>query len=382
MMTIRLNTLTSWVSTCLIFTSSIATACIHPEAEGGEVVSTPAQEYAVFYNAGRQTLMISLNVEMNEGSAAGLSMVTATPTLPDSYTTGDPALFADLYTWYHPPTDLSDQPRSGDANSADGPELDGIEVGTEVETGPYRITPIEVSGPGGVEALNTWLTENGYVRLDRELAQSYADKGWYFLAVDIRPGSMDQELESGRLPPLEISFDTREVVVPLKLEAGMGPFDIRMYLFLDSQLPTDTGAKYGLEAMDGPTSISGAPTRVQETIARFQTDGLVANSTVYTYQLHSDGLINTTDAPILAWPEDFAFLLDTAPDEVIDTPPLVPTTPMDNDAPADTESPTANQDQPLNENSGGGCSVGSSRENTDLAWLGVLLLIGLRNRRR
>ena len=82
MKTICLRTLPALLSTCLVFASSIAGACIHPETEGGGMVSTPAQEYAVFYNAGRQTLMISLNIEVNEGSAAALSMVCLLYTSP------------------------------------------------------------------------------------------------------------------------------------------------------------------------------------------------------------------------------------------------------------------------------------------------------------
>ncbi len=299
------------MSPCLLYAVSafatlsavgVAAACIHPET-GQPGVRAQAQEYAVVHARGRQTLLISTQLTLADGAAVpqALSLVTATPSLPDVYQTGDPALFDDLFGWFNP--SFSNGPSRG---GVDGPGSDGVEVLPRVEAGPYGITPIMASGAEGATALNNWLTENGFETVDRALAQPYVDRGWYFLAVDIQPAAPGEGLGEGRLPPLHLEFDSPEAVLPLKLEGGMGPFDVRIYLFLQGALPEDVAGRYGLErgeAGSGDTQpesvtalLSAASQRTGAPAANFE-----------AFELHSDGAINTEDAPLSAWPDDFSF---------------------------------------------------------------------------
>lgn len=294
------------ITTACLSMVSVAAACVHPET-GAPGVRTPAQEYAVVYANGRQTLLLSTQIAFPEGGGVpqGLSLVTATPSLPDVYETGDPALFEDLYAWFNPA--FSGEPGRGDV---DGPGGNSLEVLPSVETGPYTITPIMASGAEGVTALNTWLMENGFETIERALAQSYVDRSWYFLAVAIQPDAGSDGLSEGRLPPLHLEFATPEVVLPLKLEAGMGAFDVRMYLFLDGTLPDDVAGRYGLE-----TGTAGsAETRPASVTALLEAAAARAEITAdafEVFELHSDGPVNTDENAIADWPEDFRFALPT-----------------------------------------------------------------------
>jgi len=290
------------VTIMLLGSIGIATACLHPES-GQPGVRAQAQEYVVVHARGRQTLLISTQITIPDGATAPqrLSLVTATPSLPDVYETGDPALFDDLYEWFNP--SLSSGSGRGDV---DGPGGNGVEVLPRVQTGPYGITPIMASGAEGATALNAWLMENGFETLDRALAQSYVDRQWYFLAVDIQPDAADGGIGEGRLPPLQLEFASEDVVLPLKLEAGMGEFAVRSYFFLQGGLPADTGGRYGLESAAAanadlrPASV----TTLLEAIAA-STGSNAAD--FQAFELHSDGPLNTDAAPLSGWAEDFSF---------------------------------------------------------------------------
>jgi len=124
---------------------------------------------------------------------------------------------------------------------------------------------------------------------------------------------MGEGLGEGRLPPLHLEFDSPEVVVPLKLEAGMGEFAVRIYLFLQGALPADVAARYGLE-----TGTAGAAeTRPESVTALLEsvaaTTGASADA-FEAFELHSDGPFNTADAPLSEWPDDFAFEPPDAPE--------------------------------------------------------------------
>jgi len=286
----------------ILSTAGVAAACIHPET-GQPGVRAQAQEYTVVHARGRQTLLISTQITLADGAAVpqALSLVTATPTLPDVYQTGDPALFDDLYGWFNQA--LSNDPVRG---GADGPGSNGVEVLPRVEAGPYGITPIMASGAEGATALNNWLTENGFETVDRALAQPYVDRGWYFLAVDIQPAADDEGLGEGRLPPLHLEFDSPEVVLPLKLEGGMGAFDVRIYLFLQGALPDEVAGRYGLERGQAGSEETRPESVTALLNAASQRTGAPA-ANFEAFELHSDEPINTDDAPLSAWPDDFAF---------------------------------------------------------------------------
>ena len=290
-----------------VFAAGVAAACIHPES-GGAGVRAVAQEYAVVYARGRQVLLISTQLAPSEAAPPqALSLVTATPSLPDVYQTGDPELFDALYDWFN--QELSNGPSRGGDVDVPG----GVEVLPRVEAGPYGITPIMATGAEGVMALNDWLTQNGFEPVDRMLAQTYVDRGWYFLAVDIRPETMGEGLGEGRLPPLHLEFDSPEVVVPLKLEAGMGEFDVRIYLFLQGALPADVAGRYGLQAgTAGPAE--ERPASVTALLASVALATGASAEGFEAFELHSDGPFNTADAPLSDWPDDFAFEPPDAPE--------------------------------------------------------------------
>ena len=83
--------------------------------------------------------------------------------------------------------------------------------------------PFDVANLAAVDtdALQGWLDENGF-ELDESviaLMQPYVDENWTFVAVRMRPDVAGEAL-GGDLQPLTISFDSTELVYPMRASAN------------------------------------------------------------------------------------------------------------------------------------------------------------------
>lgn len=372
----------------IMFTAGPASACIHTESDYAGTLSAPRQEYAAFWNDGQEVLLISTAITSTNGEPAALSLVTAVPNIPSDITTGDPSIFPELNGWLDPASKGIPEPGSfGDAGTSDGGN--GISILPTVEAGPYAVTPIEATGAEGVTELNAWLTSNGFQTLPEALAQRYADEGWIFLAVKITPGSAGDTLADGALPPLQLTFDSDALVVPLKLEAGMGPFAARVYTFAGSSHPgSDYFARYGMKTADvGAKAVDGAaPAKVSALITKLQTASALPTSLAgWTAQaVHSDGLLNEPGRQIAEWADDFAVTYvptsgggDTEGADVTSGADVGTTGGSDAVSGADSGSTASSSSS----SSDGGCGVTGSAPTSGLALLGAALgLLAVRRR--
>lgn len=356
-----------------------AWACIHPEADYGGTVRPAAQEFAVVFDGEREVLLISATIASDGAAPEALSLVTATPSLPDTYADGDPELFAALYQWFEP--SLSAGGEDGGKGWGDGSN-GHVEVLPAVETGAWEIQPLQASGADGVEALNAWLTDHGFVTLAPDVAAWYADEGWYFLAVKVKAADGDATLEDGVLPPLEIGFETDELVVPLKMEAGMEAFDARLYLFFGQEFPADFDpSAFGLTRnTDHGGTLAGAPGVVKDLVAGYESDGRVSTPAQPWMAYELTGQLNTADNLIMSWPDDFHMLAEAAASDTGDTGDTADTGDTGDTADtADTGVPAASSGS----GSSSGCSTAAGPVAGHAAWALLLLaLVALRRRRR
>ena len=351
---------TTLLAILIVCVSVPAIACIHAEEGYDGMIRSDAQEYAVFFNDGRQVLVIGSSLAAIGNAPESISLVTAVPTIPDGFDTAPVDLFTQLHAWHNPINRGEDG--SNSLSDSDGPEPGGVEVLETVEAGPYEITPIQASGAEAVDALNAYLSEEGFRPLADELAAFYAEKGWTFLAVKVPSTSTGAGIENGALPPLQLSFETPNPVVPMKLEAGMGRFDARVYLFLDSgvkalELPSYVSAAF-TDASVSPESLDGAPSSVTDFVEGLTAAGVVTapGAGFGVTHLVSDAAFNTGPFSLLDWDGDFevGFAQD-----------------LEDADPADTDGGSAAGD--AIESSG--CSVLAGQR--PVSGLGLLLLAGL-----
>lgn len=307
----------SLCSACVLaaLAADTALACIHAESDFQGTVRSDAQRYAVFYADGRELLVIGTSLETSSDTQPdAVSLVTATPSLPDAYETVDPDFFPNLVGWYASldPIDVTDTSGGQDAGGG------GIDILPGVQAGPYEITPIQAAGDQGVTELNAWLRDHGFTELPLQIATFYAEQGWYFLAVKVTPESLGEGLADGQLPPLMLGFDTDELVVPLKMEAGMGEFDAEIYLFLEGPLPTlDTSSSpfdAFVDESEPEARSADIPPPLSDIIAQLELKGSLAapSGSWQVSRLTSADGFNSISRPLFAWGTDFKIDLDNA----------------------------------------------------------------------
>jgi len=189
----------------------------------------PAQRAVALHLDGKETLLLFVDYE---GEADRLAWVVPTPGLP-TVGTAEPAIFDEVVryaedlrmrAWKRWIADARNRDTLGGGLAMDDGAVQLHETGT---VGPYEFAVL--SSRDG-ESLAAWLGEHGY-RIPVEMApvlQIYADEGWFFAAIQV-------QLTAGErvtLPPLQLVFETRSPVFPLRISAAnRGVTDVRLYLF-------------------------------------------------------------------------------------------------------------------------------------------------------
>ena len=178
-----------------------------------------------------------------EGATSPQSMawVIPVPSTPTEYGVGKPSLFKSLARWF----DVRRRPERsrGGRAKAKGPKArsksarGGITLRAKAHVGPFEIQPIEVEGKGAGDALNRWMTSNGFKALPSAQLEHYVKRGWTFLAVKILPAAGRRRMDrAGQLPPLRITFASKKIVYPLKLSTHMSTFSARATVITSKRL--------------------------------------------------------------------------------------------------------------------------------------------------
>lgn len=103
--------------------------------------------------------------------------------------------------------------------------------------GPYDVTNLTATDSG---ALARWLGHNGYrmpVGLPAVL-RPYVRKGWYYVAVKLRPGQGSNTL-SGDLNPLRVTFKSNRIVYPMRATSlAHGSVGLLLYVLAKHRVNT------------------------------------------------------------------------------------------------------------------------------------------------
>lgn len=181
-------------------------------------IQETAQKAAIFYDDGVETMVVSITFQ---GDAEDFGWIIPAPSMP-TITKGSDELFTSL------------EELTGTYYSYDDDRFDaiGLEAGikqnavTVIETKQIEYYEVTTLAATDKDALTTWLNENGYSYPSSAsyILNSYIDNGWYFVAMKIDTESLEwsnvaQRLKNGHAVPIAISFETENLVYPLKISS-------------------------------------------------------------------------------------------------------------------------------------------------------------------
>lgn len=214
---------------------ALACACGAVLTHGGdEPVKVADETSLVRYQHGREDIVMSLGLTGSPTNAAWFLPVPAKP----SFGLADQELFSELATITAP--QVVSPPRDNDCNGqcavpgAERPSPD-VSVIQRVPVGPYDVATLAASDG---DALHDWLDAHGF-SLSADLARGvtpYAKQHWMYVAVRLNPASGQQTL-GRQLPPLQVTFDSPELVYPMRLTAlATRDQTVRLYLLADHRM--------------------------------------------------------------------------------------------------------------------------------------------------
>lgn len=223
----------------LAFTASTAYACgcgIYIPREGDANVS---QERAlVRWDGSREDIVMSLGVL---GSSKEAAIILPVPSQAD-VKLADANLFDELAEMTKPRVEEQIEwtlglggEGSAAAPGAVGAGAPPVTVLSRQNVGPFDVANLSAVDSG---ALQKWLDENGF-QLDPQLVtlmQPYVEQAWTFVAVRLRPDQSSTGL-SGNLAPLQISFDSQQLVYPMRASAhAVNSETLFLYILADHRI--------------------------------------------------------------------------------------------------------------------------------------------------
>lgn len=231
--------------------AAMACACggmVSPD--GGDSTSVDRETVVLHHDGDRQTIHLQLGARGN-ATEAGLLLPTPNPA---DVELGDEEMFDDLAEISRPRVEERRHLIGGDDGDGAGgdPQAPGNVEGSRVQVlrvtdlGPLEATVLTADDP---EALTGWLDEHGYVMKDAlaEVIEPYVEEGWAFVAVKL---TLEGKTLNGDLPPLTVTFDSEELVYPMRMSsAAAWPQDTRTYVLAEHKMErTDDTAPNGTSA--------------------------------------------------------------------------------------------------------------------------------------
>jgi hypothetical protein len=213
---------------------------------GVEDPTSPSQRALIIHDGATQTLIVQTQLS---AQAEGYAWVVPVPANPSSFTTRSELIFEELRERTQPRIYIVEPHGSGGGLGCDCSSSRSSDMGTagaavhvwqELQVGPYDIAVVSSPDPN---ALIDWLNTNGYTFPPTavDIVDWYVQKSWCFVAVRLSV----QAPATGGLKPLEIVFDTAEIVYPMRISSlsSDAECEVRLYMLADHrtecvELPT------------------------------------------------------------------------------------------------------------------------------------------------
>ncbi|MCK4304091.1 MAG: DUF2330 domain-containing protein [Candidatus Eisenbacteria sp.] len=206
----------------------------------GKDIYEPSQKALIFYDSARQREDLIIQAGF-EGNTTDFAWVVPVPSLPD-LDTADNQLFEECYSLTKP---LSRKRGSmwGCSRDSDTPTKTGgrddIHIYDEQLVGIYQTLTVGADdGATLADSLEAWGYLHQENRGEAEAAlQFYINKSWYFVAMKVDPSSSVWNSNAGGywhggLDPIRFSFDTEQIVYPMRISAlsAMDQTEVLLYV--------------------------------------------------------------------------------------------------------------------------------------------------------
>jgi hypothetical protein len=202
--------------------------CMVPATYEGTIQQS-AQEAVLFHHDGREELILKINYKiLGKTLPDRFAWVITVPSEPDEYQVADKDLFRDVFRWAEAHAFRASK-NGRTLSKADGDT--GLEIGKEVQVGPYAIVPVRARGREALGALNGWLDKNGFPKEDPRHMAYFVDNKFTFLCVKFDPRKGEKAVDrEGGVPPLHLSFKSANPYYPLRFSSRQGVFDVNLYV--------------------------------------------------------------------------------------------------------------------------------------------------------
>ena len=260
-----------------------------PEFAGS--AETADQRAVIVHDAGRETIILQ-TAHNGDGSEFAWVIPTPTQTTRADITEGDPRIFDALYYLTEPRAHWygrSGCTGCGGQDTAGSQEYAGVSVWEQFVVSDYTVSVLSAEDSTN---LAKWLNDNGYrvPGAANDTLEHYVNKAWFFVAAKVRPGANDQSgppgggslggREGQEFKPLQIAFDTPELIFPMRISSvsSVGEVSVLLYVFAQHRVEgknyTTTQVKAG-EDWNGQEFDQYYEQKLREAVALAGSPGLV-----------------------------------------------------------------------------------------------------------
>jgi len=224
---------------------SVMACCMLPATYEG-TISQDAHEAVIIYHDGREELVLRIDYKITgETMPDNFAWVITVPNEPDEYAIADAQLFKEMFVLserLRPRPRKTSNPGFGGAGGGFGDN--GVELGKQVQVGPYDIQPVRGVGANALTGLNNWLTAKGYPTEDPEHMEYFVANKFTFLCIKIAAPKGEKSVGAGgMLPPLHLSFASPKPYYPLRFSSRQGVFDVNLHVLTEHALNYRTSAR-------------------------------------------------------------------------------------------------------------------------------------------
>jgi hypothetical protein len=230
---------TAAVGLALVLSLPVFPCCMVPRNYRGAIRQS-AQEAVLFHADGREELILKINYRIEgETLPDRFAWVVTVPNKPYRYQVADTKLFQDVYPWARKLL-MKPMPRSRSKKKAtrghSAGSHPGLEIGKRVQVGPYTIQPVRALGEKALGALNRWLSDNGFPTEDPNHMRYFVRKKFTFVCIKFNPRKGQKTVDrSGGVPPLQLSFKSKNPYYPLRFSSRQGVFNVNLYVLTKKQ---------------------------------------------------------------------------------------------------------------------------------------------------
>ncbi|MCC6445697.1 MAG: DUF2330 domain-containing protein [Armatimonadetes bacterium] len=201
---------------CLLWLAGAVSAdgILFPSQGSRRDISEPEQKAFIRFQEGKEDLVIQATYK---GDARDFAWVVPVPSRPEKVEAFKSALFQEL-------SRLTSDSRGSKSMSAGGfgggADSGAVTLLERKQAGIYDVSVLAAQDP---EALIGWLNENGYLFPEKGagVVSDYISRGWVFVAmrITVKSRKVQKQLREGTVQPLRLTFDTPQMVYPMKLTA-------------------------------------------------------------------------------------------------------------------------------------------------------------------